>query len=60
MRIHQSVCCRLFSNSVGENLHVRNIFVMMQGVKPNSFEKVESEDVKEIIDVCIRLKKEER
>jgi hypothetical protein len=29
-------------------------------VKPNSFEKVESEEVKEIIDVCIRLKKEER
>jgi WNK lysine deficient protein kinase len=32
----------------------------LQGVKPNSFEKVESEEVKEIIDVCIRLKKEER
>ena len=33
---------------------------IVQGVKPNSFEKVESEEVKEIIDVCIRLKKEER
>merc|ERR1719500_2420451 len=33
---------------------------VVNGVKPNSFEKVESEDVKEIIEQCIQLRKEER
>jgi len=33
---------------------------VINGVKPNSFDKVESEDVKEIIEQCIKLKKEER
>eukprot|EP00092_Neocalanus_flemingeri_P012736 GFUD01013724.1.p1 GENE.GFUD01013724.1~~GFUD01013724.1.p1 ORF type:complete len:3493 (+),score=962.10 GFUD01013724.1:260-10738(+) len=33
---------------------------VVNGVKPNSFEKVESEDVKEIIEQCIQLKKEDR
>merc|ERR1719193_2995244 len=33
---------------------------VVNGVKPNSFDKVESEEVKDIIEMCIRLKKEER
>ena len=33
---------------------------VVNGVKPNSLEKVESQDVKEIIEQCIQLKKEDR
>jgi WNK lysine deficient protein kinase len=33
---------------------------VVNGVKPNSLEKVESQDVKDIIEQCIQLRKEER
>ena len=33
---------------------------VVNGVKPNSLEKVESQDVKEIIEQCIQLRKEDR
>jgi len=32
----------------------------MQGVKPQSYDKVENPEVRDIIEMCIRLKKEER
>lgn len=34
--------------------------MVFQGVRPNSFEKIETPDIKEIIDQCIRLNKDER
>ena len=33
---------------------------MLQGVKPLSFEKVENPEIRDIIERCIRPKKEER
>ena len=33
---------------------------ILQGVKPQSYDKVENPEVREIIEMCIRLKKEER
>jgi len=32
----------------------------LQGVRPNSFEKIEHGEIREIIDQCIRLTKEDR
>ena len=35
-------------------------FVCLQGVRPNSFEKITDEDIREIIDGCTKTRKEER
>lgn len=34
--------------------------VLLQGVRPEAFDKVENTDIKEIIDGCTRTKKEDR
>jgi WNK lysine deficient protein kinase len=36
------------------------IFLILQGVRPNSFEKIEDPEIREIIDQCIRLDREDR
>ena len=35
-------------------------FLLRQGVRPQSFEKVESNEIRDIIDRCTRLRKDER
>lgn len=43
------------------NKHIHTIFTFItQGVKPQSYDKVENPEVRDIIEMCIRLKKEER
>src|SRR5690349_19323915 len=51
-----------FTNVFKGNIKTKLNFVNLsfQGVRPNSFEKIETADIKEIIDQCIRLNKEER
>lgn len=52
--------CVLYSNNFPVKTVLLSLFVIVQGVKPGSFDKVAIPEVKEIIEGCIRTNKDER
>jgi hypothetical protein len=53
---HYSACALIFSCSPMSLTPISKF----QGVKPLSFDKVENQEIRDIIEKCIRLKREER
>ena len=57
-----SSCCHIHTCHIQCIVHLvmRPIFHVLQGVRPQSFDKIESPEIKSIVDRCTRLRREER